>query len=208
MSDINKNVAMPAEENLDGESVSGQASPGTGEAGGIAATEERREEEEKGEGEEEEKDEGDPARIERGIMAHPASGIEYTARHSIFSCWLVVHFSIRSTDLGAKKTVIGFDGVYKVAYDTDGSSFAERPFVALTRSNPWTISVNLLLLLSTYSQATVNFVKTCEQILRWTIVWMWFPLTHRPMRAMTFDKPCRLFAKASAGGEIDWTRAS
>ena len=95
MSDINKDVTMAAEENLDGESVSGQASQGTGEAGGIAATEERRERREaegggeegkKGEGEEEEKDEGDPARIERGIMAHPASGIEYTARHSIFSC--------------------------------------------------------------------------------------------------------------------------
>ena len=35
---------------------------------------------------------------------------------------------------------------------------------------------------------------------------MWLPLTHRPMRGMTFDKPCRIFAKVSAEGEIDWTR--
>ena len=27
-------------------------------------------------------------------MVHPASGIEFTARHSIFNCWLVVHFSL------------------------------------------------------------------------------------------------------------------
>ena len=100
VSDNNMDVAMPVEENFDGESVSGQDSQGTGEAGGIAATEEKREEEgrgeeeKKGEGEEEQKYEGDPARIERPVMAHPASGIEYTARHPIFSCWLVVHFSL------------------------------------------------------------------------------------------------------------------
>ena len=88
MSDINKDVAMGAEENLDGESVRGEAGQGT-ETGGIAATEERREgecrgeEEKKDEGEKEEKTVGDPARIERGFMAHPASGID--ARHSIFS---------------------------------------------------------------------------------------------------------------------------
>ena len=96
----NKDVAVPAEEKLDDESVRGQASLSIGEVPGVAAIEERREEEgggdeeKKGEREEEQKDEGDLTRIERGIMAHPASGNEYTARHSIFSCWLVVHFSL------------------------------------------------------------------------------------------------------------------
>ena len=50
MSDIGKDVAMPAEENLDGESVSGQASQGTRE--GRWHYSHRKEENKKGEGEE------------------------------------------------------------------------------------------------------------------------------------------------------------
>ena len=55
MSDSNKDVAMAAEENMDGENVSGQASQCTWEAGDIAATEERGEDEG---GEEEKKKKG------------------------------------------------------------------------------------------------------------------------------------------------------